>query len=99
MAHADVGPGNLAGQGTIFKITPTGAITTLHRFSIPNGGPSVNYDGYTPAPRLAEGSDGNFYGTTSSGGTAGNSGMVFKITPAGAFTRFITSAWSGRRRM
>jgi uncharacterized repeat protein (TIGR03803 family) len=34
---------------------------------------------------LVEGSDGNFYGTTTEFG-AGNSGTVFKMTPAGILT-------------
>ena len=39
-----------------------------------------------PYPSLmAEGRDGNVYGTTSTGGTA-NKGMVFKISPAGVLT-------------
>ncbi len=39
-----------------------------------------------PSPSLmAEGRDGNVYGTTSTGGTA-NLGMVFKLTPAGVLT-------------
>jgi uncharacterized repeat protein (TIGR03803 family) len=42
--------------------------------------------GCCPSPSLmAQGRDGNIYGTTSTGGTA-NKGIVFKITPAGALT-------------
>ena len=42
--------------------------------------------GCCPSPSLmAQGRDGNIYGTTSTGGTA-NKGIVFKITPAGVFT-------------
>jgi uncharacterized repeat protein (TIGR03803 family) len=42
-------------------------------------------DGYQPLAGLAEGSDGNFYGTTNLGGSH-NVGTVFKITPSGEFT-------------
>jgi len=35
---------------------------------------------------LVQGTDGNFYGTTSYGGTEDNYGTVFKITPAGTVT-------------
>jgi uncharacterized repeat protein (TIGR03803 family) len=42
-------------------------------------------DGSEPKARLIQGTDGNFYGTTSTGGTA-NSGTVFKMTPAGTVT-------------
>ena len=68
-----------ANYGTVFKITPAGVETVLHYFGVdPN-------DGNTPYGALIQGNDGNFYGTTDSGGTAGN-GVVFKITPAGAET-------------
>jgi len=42
-------------------------------------------DGNGPAGPLVQGTDGNFYGTTSSGGAYGN-GTVFKITPRGTLT-------------
>jgi uncharacterized repeat protein (TIGR03803 family) len=65
------------GCGTIFKITPSGTFTTLYSFH--------GKDGYLPFDGLVEGSDGNFYGTTSRGG-AHPSGTVFKITPQGVLT-------------
>src|ERR1035441_7624477 len=53
-------------------------LTTLHSFRIsPNGANSQ--------AGLVQGSDGNFYGTTSSGGTVG-AGTVFKISTNGALT-------------
>jgi len=66
------------GVGTAFKITPSGALTTLQSF---NG----TY-GAAPYAGLVQGTDGNFYGTTSSGGANGNYGTVFIITPNGALT-------------
>src|SRR5207245_451954 len=39
----------------------------------------------SPVAPLIQGSDGNFYGTTSQGGPA-NAGTVFQLTPAGTFT-------------
>jgi uncharacterized repeat protein (TIGR03803 family) len=66
--------------GTVFKITTNGALTSLHSFTGGNGG-----WGWGPSAGLVQGSDGNFYGTTSSGGTNGN-GTVFKITTNGALT-------------
>lgn len=87
--------------GTIFKITPAGSLTTLYRFckSTRSGAdispilPYECYDGSTPVAGLTLGSDGNFYGTTYSGGFVkdaqkncnGNCGTVFKITPQGQF--------------
>ena len=46
---------------------------------------SLPADGSSPAAGLIKGSDGNFYGTTSSGGSL-NEGTVFKITAAGVET-------------
>lgn len=65
--------------GTIFKITSSGTYTLLHNFV---GRPN---DGAFPRSGLILGSDGNFYGTTLSGGTA-NDGTIYKITPSGQFT-------------
>ena len=42
-------------------------------------------DGANPAAGLVQGSDGNFYGTTSGGGT-NDAGTVFKISTNGALT-------------
>jgi len=73
--------GGSANGGTVFKITPAGARTTLYSFCTQGG----CVDGTAPYSGLAKGSDGNFYGTTSSGG-AYNLGTVFKITSHGAHT-------------
>ncbi|HVT34047.1 MAG TPA: choice-of-anchor tandem repeat GloVer-containing protein, partial [Nevskiaceae bacterium] len=51
------------GNGTVFRITGNGAITTLHSFS---GG-----DGFQPESGLTQTADGTFYGTTYAGGTGG----------------------------
>lgn len=69
------------GCGTIFKITPAGDLTILHSFCTQPGCP----DGMLPGASLVQGSDGNFYGTASQGGTdAGVGGTVFKISPNGS---------------
>jgi uncharacterized repeat protein (TIGR03803 family) len=65
------------GYGTVFKITPASALTTLHSFD--------STDGANPKRGLLQATDGNFYGTTHSGGAYGY-GTVFKITPASALT-------------
>jgi len=72
------------GCGTIFKITPSGTLTTLYTFC-PNG---IGYcdDGYFPYAGLTQSTDGNFYGTTADGGRH-DFGTVFKITPGGMLTR------------
>jgi uncharacterized repeat protein (TIGR03803 family) len=69
------------GCGTVFKITSTGTLTTLHSFT---GYPN---EGSDPLAGLVQGSDGNFYGTTYEGGTnKSGAGTVFKITPSGTLT-------------
>jgi uncharacterized repeat protein (TIGR03803 family) len=71
--------------GTVFKITPSGTLSTLHVFN--------SADGSEPTT-LMLGIDGNLYGATSRGGnikscvnnfTAG-CGTVYKVTPAGQLT-------------
>jgi len=66
-----------AGAGTVFKITPAGALTILHTF----GGP----DGSYPWAGLVQATNGLLYGTTRSGGASGY-GTIFKITPAGTLS-------------
>ena len=73
---------NSLGAGTVFKLTPAGALTILYNFCS-LGGTSCT-DGYHPGS-LLQGTDGNFYGTTNIGGAHGD-GTIFKLTPAGAFT-------------
>lgn len=68
-------------SGTIFKISPGGVETTLHTFLGTLASPS---DGSLPQAPLVQGSDGNFYGTTSGGGSNEDVGTVFRITPGGS---------------
>jgi uncharacterized protein (TIGR03437 family) len=71
-----------AGCGTIYKITSQGSFTTLYSFQ--------GTDGAFPVGGLIQATDGNFYGLTTEGGTAGSCtggcGTIFKITPAGMLT-------------
>jgi len=77
------------GGGTVFKISPAGAVTTtLYSFcSQPNCS-----DGVDAAAGLVQASDGKFYGVTVGGGTNGgcgwfaSCGTIFKITPSGVLT-------------
>ncbi len=68
--------GGANGHGDLFRLPLSGALTNLHSFT---GGS----DGSSPAGILVQGPDGNFYGTTSNGGTNGN-GVVFKASANGA---------------
>lgn len=79
-----------SGCGTVFRITPTGGLTTLYSFCT-----QANCtDGWRPLGGLIRGSDGNLYGTTAYGGTSNNPtdcpfsgcGTVFRITPTGRLT-------------
>ncbi len=67
--------------GTLFKITLSGSLTTLHSFC----SQSDCTDGGYPSAGMVQGTDGNLYGTTSEGG-ANNFGTVFKITARGVLT-------------
>ncbi len=67
-----------SGAGTVFKLTPSGTLTTLYSFCSQNQGGNDCTDGSTPYAGLIEGRDGNLYGTTSRGGTGG-AGTVFKF--------------------
>ncbi len=74
--------GGAHGQGTVFKITPSGTLTTIYSFCAKTN----CTDGAVPYGGLVLGTDGNFYGTTFSGGTTRQAGTVYKITPAGKLT-------------
>jgi uncharacterized repeat protein (TIGR03803 family) len=82
--------GNSYAGGTAFKVTPTGTLTTLHTFCTTSKCP----DGENPYGALVEGSDGNYYGTTYSGGLAAKAddygGTAFQITSTGALTQLYT---------
>jgi uncharacterized repeat protein (TIGR03803 family) len=69
--------GGAYGYGTIFKLDPTGTLTTLYSFS---GGK----DGATPLGLLLLGKHGNLYGTAAYGGSAGK-GTVFRLNIDGKF--------------
>jgi uncharacterized repeat protein (TIGR03803 family) len=70
-------------SSTVFKITTNGVITTLYSF--------IDRDGGSDPNALILGGDGNFYGTTESGGAHTNiisygAGTIFRISPTGSLT-------------
>jgi len=69
--------GGANGDGVVFELSPgaDGSWTNLVLHSFTGGG-----DGSNPNGGLIIDSEGNLYGTTTSGGTYGN-GTVFEITP------------------
>jgi uncharacterized repeat protein (TIGR03803 family) len=70
-----------SGEGTVFRVSLTGALETLYAFS---GGA----DGGRPYAGLVIGPDGAFYGTTRVG--AAGHGTIFKITSGGSLTTLHT---------
>ncbi len=70
-ASADFGHDDV---GLLLRVSPTGTVTTLHRFYHSN-----------PFGPLLQTSDGSFYGQTDTGGIA-NAGGIFKMTPEGTVT-------------
>jgi uncharacterized repeat protein (TIGR03803 family) len=77
--------------GVVFKLTPEGKETVLHRFCAQ----SKCVDGLEPAAGLVFDQKGNLYGTTAYGGAYNNRlcdpyiagcGVVFKLTPKGKET-------------
>jgi uncharacterized repeat protein (TIGR03803 family) len=72
-------------SGTVFKITPSGALTTIYSFcSLTDCA-----DGQSPFGALTEAPNGNFYGTTA-GNENGIWGSVFELTPSGALSTLHT---------
>jgi uncharacterized repeat protein (TIGR03803 family) len=68
------------GSGYVYRLTPSGSITTLYSFPPYSFGQSAV---------LLQGRDGNLYGITSTGG-ANQSGTVYKVTMSGQYTLLYT---------
>jgi uncharacterized repeat protein (TIGR03803 family) len=75
--YGTTGYGGADGGGTVFRITPTGALTTLYAFD--------GTDGANPNAGLVQATDGNLYGTAYGDG-ANDGGTIFEITTGGAVT-------------
>ncbi len=67
--------GGAYGNGTVFKVDPTGKETVLYSFTGAKG------DGAAPQAGLVLDMQGNLYGTTTTGGASGH-GTVFKLASA-----------------
>ena len=80
--YGTTGGGGANHGGTVFKITPSGAMTTLYNSFTEGEGPSAG---------LVQAANGDFYGTTSFGGAnadclGSGCGSVFRITQSGTLT-------------
>jgi uncharacterized repeat protein (TIGR03803 family) len=77
--------------GTIYQLTPSRKLTTMHQFAVS--------DGANPIGALVQGTDGNLYGTASAGGDfkycGSGCGTIFKIAPFGDFTFTLLHAFTG----
>ena len=85
--YGTAGGGGAYGGGTVFKITPGGALTTLYSFCSQSGCTDGNY----PEAGLVQATNGDFYGTTAGGGANAcqyndGCGTIFKMTPGGTLT-------------
>jgi uncharacterized repeat protein (TIGR03803 family) len=69
------------GCGTIFRITTNGVFTSLYSFGAITNANGYALDGAQPQAALIQASDGNFYGTTTLGGS-NNLGTVFRLSIA-----------------
>ncbi|MGC2477463.1 MAG: choice-of-anchor tandem repeat GloVer-containing protein [Candidatus Sulfotelmatobacter sp.] len=76
--YGTAGGGGRYDVGTVFKITSAGSLIVLHNFVSAN-------EGRDPGAPPVQGTDGNFYGTTLSGGQHAV-GTIYRITPSGDFT-------------
>lgn len=104
---ASVGPGNIHGDGTVFKVTPPatagGAWTESLLWSFGVGGSSS--DGTSPMGNLIMDGNGNLYGTTVGGGPTSKGlaglGTVFELLPPGVaggnWTEAILHTFTGGR--
>jgi len=77
---------NFNSMGTVFKVTTNGTLTTLVSFNLTNGAWPTT---------LTLGTDGNFYGTTETGGITNSTyssgmGTVFKVTTNGTLTSLVS---------
>jgi uncharacterized repeat protein (TIGR03803 family) len=86
------GTGCAGGCGTIYRLSLSGQYTTVYSFC----SQTDCADGQEPVGGVIEGTDGNFYGTTTAGGSryldcpgnggGSNCGTVYQLTPQGTLS-------------
>ena len=72
--------GSQGNDSTVFKMDQKGKLTILHTFT------GSKTEGKFPEGGLVQATDGNLYGSTSSGGS-GNNGTLYQITTDGVYTQ------------
>jgi len=91
--------GGARGDGTVFKITTSGTLTTVYSFCEQPSGNSYCLDGVSPAAPVIQATNGKFYGFTDNGGanceTNQSCGTVFALTPNGELTTLYSFCSSG----
>src|SRR5579872_1974010 len=80
-------------SGTVFKVSTSGVLTTLYVFPFVSNSLG-GFPGSAWPSSPVQASDGNFYGTTQTGGDYSYNGIglgtVFKVTPAGDLTTLLS---------
>ena len=71
-------------SGSVYRMTTAGGYSLVYSFCAEGGHCLVT--GTDPWGGVTLGTDGNLYGTTATGGAEG-AGTIFKMTPAGAWTK------------
>ena len=88
-----------SGYGTLFEVTPSGALTTLYSFCSQVG----CTDGYSSYGGLMQATDHNVYGSTYFGGANSGCfdgcGTLYRVTPSGGSARSTISAPNRGARM
>lgn len=87
--------GDVAGAGTVFRISPTGdGFQIVYRFDAVTGSNQdqnpKNVNGAYPEAELTEGADGYLYGVARAGGPNGT-GTIFKLTRDGTDFKLLRS--------
>ncbi len=78
--------GGVNAQGNVFRMTPSGKITSIYSFC----SKANCADGALPMRGPVLGTDGNLYGVTYEGGGSTNSGTIYKMTLSGKITTIYT---------
>jgi uncharacterized repeat protein (TIGR03803 family) len=71
--------GGPIGYGTVYRVTPAGAVTVVHAFA------GATTGGAFPLASVSQDAAGNLYGTTERGGAL-NQGSAWRISPSGQFS-------------